>query len=225
MLDKSKVKKEVILPLIADSWCVVDNLLPLSFAESILKHLNIRNDQEAFQSARIGSAGHLQTNSTLRGDKTLWLDESLLSRDSGELNDEQKTEFEILKTLTKFRDIFKEELLMSLTQIDVHYAIYPPGHGYKTHYDRKGHNNTRELTFILYLNQNWEKIDGGELVLFDKNTSEDTDENKGSVFQIVEPYFNRMVFFKSQMFPHQVKPSTKHRKSLTGWFKSESNKF
>lgn len=201
MLDITKVKQELIPHLIEKQWGFVDNLLSEEMAHEILQHLDELQIQEQFHKSRIGAPGHLQTISSIRGDHIYWLDES---------KDDEFTSrvFSVLKGL---QELFKEELLISLKSIETHFAIYPEGHGYDVHYDRQGQSNSRELTFVFYLNKSWSKLDGGEIVLYD---------HEGSEIESVSPNFNRLIVFKSESFPHKVNKALRPRKSLTGWFRS-----
>lgn len=201
MLDIPKVKQELIPHLIEKQWGFVDNFLSEESAHQILEHLEELQRQEQFHKSRIGTPGQLQTISSIRGDHIYWLDESR--------NDENTNHvFSVLKDL---QEIFKEELLISLKEIEAHFAIYPEGQGYDVHYDRQGHSNTRELTFVFYLNKSWSKLDGGEIILYD---------HQGTEIVSVSPYFNRLIVFKSERFPHKVNKALRNRKSLTGWFRS-----
>jgi len=62
----------------------------------------------------------------------------------------------------------------------------------------------------MYLNENWETRDGGQLSLY---------TSKGEVRLI--PDGGRIVFFKSDETEHEVHPSMgRYRLSIAGWLKS-----
>jgi SM-20-related protein len=63
------------------------------------------------------------------------------------------------------------------------------------------------ITMIVYLNENWQKEDGGELKIY-KNDTE----------ILIEPLANRCILFKSALLEHEVLPTNAGRNSLTGWF-------
>ena len=63
------------------------------------------------------------------------------------------------------------------------------------------------ISMIIYLNENWEPGNGGQLEILDKNRE----------LQLVDPIAKRCVLFKSDKVPHAVLKSFKDRYSLTGW--------
>jgi len=56
-----------------------------------------------------------------------------------------------------------------------------------------GHKS-RILSSVLYLNEDWQAGDGGELLIFDPAGE--------SFIATVEPTFGRMIIFLSESFPH-----------------------
>jgi SM-20-related protein len=76
----------------------------------------------------------------------------------------------------------------------------------------------------LYLNEDWQKADGGELSLFapksaDADSSEKSHDKK---IHSIKPRLGNFLLFRSELFPHQVEESFKTRKSLTGWFRDDA---
>jgi SM-20-related protein len=94
---------------------------------------------------------------------------------------------------------------LGLKDFECHFAIYPENTFYKKHIDRFQQNAHRVLSFVLYLNENWQKGDGGELGIYP-----DKEEH------IVEPVAGRLILFRSEIL-HEVLLSHKERISLTGW--------
>jgi SM-20-related protein len=68
--------------------------------------------------------------------------------------------------------------------------------------------SSRRLSFIFYLNEVWDKNDGGELVIYNK---------AGEVLDTLLPMPGSFITFLSDEFPHEVRPSLKERRSFTGW--------
>jgi SM-20-related protein len=62
------------------------------------------------------------------------------------------------------------------------------------------------ITLILYLNDNWQPGDGGELKIYKENEE-----------ILVEPIGGRCIIFKSAALEHEVLLTNKSRLSLTGW--------
>ncbi|KAL1521547.1 hypothetical protein AB1Y20_021206 [Prymnesium parvum] len=87
-------------------------------------------------------------------------------------------------------------------------ACYPGGGArYVRHVDNPG-GNRRVLTWLLYLNEEWQHGDGGELRLYDAD---------GGVVE-VEPLLDRAVVFLSKKVPHEVVATQKERLAVSVWY-------
>ncbi len=151
-----------------------------------------------FQSAHVGRGTDRQIHA-IRGDAISWLD----SEDSIDLA--------YLACMEELRLGLNAALYLGLFDYECHYAIYGSGTGYAKHTDVLNGKKNRILTTVLYLNENWNNSDGGELVLF---------EPEGiNVITTIRPEFGTMILFLSASFPHEVLVSHSTRRSLTGWFR------
>ena len=104
---------------------------------------------------------------------------------------------------------------MNLHDIETHLAVYPIDGVYLKHLDQlKQISDTptqvRQLSSVLYLNDNWQAHEGGELRLH-LNSQEYVD---------FLPTAGRLMLFLSAEFWHEVLPATRNRISLTGWFRT-----
>jgi SM-20-related protein len=95
----------------------------------------------------------------------------------------------------------------------MHYAWYPPGAGYARHVDQLQGREDRVVSVVLYLNESWVPVDGGQLRLFD-----------GQLARDVEPLAGRLVGFVTAGREHAVLPTRKERLSLTGWFRRRQHR-
>lgn len=78
--------------------------------------------------------------------------------------------------------------------------------------------NGRLLTALVYLNENWQQGDGGELRLFYPG------EKNLKVRMEVEPLWNRLLLFWSDdRSPHEVLSTCKDRFAATVWFYDQTN--
>lgn len=149
-----------------------------------------------FNEAGIGADTEKQINSKIRGDFTYWLDRK---RDAH------------LETYWRLVDetmqMFNRYCYLSLSGYEFHLAHYPSGGHYDKHLDQFERRNNRMISVVIYLNEGWQKGDGGELEIFEKD---------GSSF-LVDPLAARCVMFKSAEVPHAVLQAHKSRFSLTGW--------
>ncbi len=150
----------------------------------------------AFTLAGIGALDENQINTKVRGDFTYWLDRK---------RDVQLEPYWNL--LDETMHIFNRYCYLSLSGFEFHLAHYPSGGHYNKHLDQFENRNNRMISMIIYLNDDWQPGDGGELEIFEKD---------GSSF-LVEPLAARCVLFKSAEVPHAVLEAHKSRFSLTGW--------
>lgn len=149
-----------------------------------------------FTQAGIGALDQHTVNKEIRGDQTYWLDRK---------RDTALDSF--WKLVDETMGIFNRYCYLSLSGYEFHFANYPPGGHYHKHLDQFQNRNNRMISVILYLNEQWQQGDGGELEIYEKDGS--------SV--LVEPVAGRCVMFKSAEVPHAVLESRKNRYSLTGW--------
>jgi SM-20-related protein len=149
----------------------------------------------AFSQAGIGALDRNTVNEQIRGDSTYWLDRG---RDT-----ELQPFWELVDEIIY---IFNRYCFLSLSGYEFHFANYPPGGRYAKHLDQFQNRNNRIISVIIYLNEDWQPGDGGELEIF-----------HGEQSTIVTPIKGRCVFFRSDTVPHSVLQSYKDRYSLTGW--------
>ncbi len=97
----------------------------------------------------------------------------------------------------------------SITSYEFHYTLYEKGSFYKRHIDQFRGNDSRQYSMIMYLNNDWQENDGGELCVYQNDSRES-----------INPTAGKTVFFKSNELEHEVLISNKPRMSITGWLKS-----
>lgn len=149
--------------------------------------------------AKIGRAGTGVRDAQVRGDAILWLDESAADA----------SERALFASLEALRVAVNSTLWLGLFDFEGHYACYPPGAFYARHRDRFRDQDTRTLSFVLYLNDAWPGDAGGALRLFRDDGSH----------QDVPPHGGTAVAFLAAQFEHEVLPATRTRWSFTGWFR------
>ena len=157
------------------------------------------NDHARFQAAQIGRGLAKKQIASIRGDVISWLD------------DTDSADRAYLAWMEKLRIGLNAALYLGLFDYECHYAIYGAGAGYAKHSDVSTGKKNRILSTVLYLNDDWQARDGGELVLFEP--SGDT------VIATVSPTFGTMIIFLSELFPHEVLIAHNKRRSIAGWFR------
>ncbi len=114
--------------------------------------------------------------------------------------------------LEQLRLAVNESLLVGLFEFEGHFAVYPPGTFYRRHLDRFSDHDARVLTCILYLNEDWDADDGGQLRIH-------SDAIAPAAQLDVLPEGGTFVGFLSAEFPHEVLPARCERMAITGWFR------
>lgn len=145
-------------------------------------------------------------NASIRGDSIFWLSET-------RENTSVQAYFSKMHLLRK---ALNKHLFMNVQEIETHLAIYPIGSLYEKHLDQFHQGKTtqeRQLSSVLYLNQDWQAADGGALRLY---------LSDGKYIDI-SPTAGRLVLFLSHKFWHEVLKAKADRISLAGWFRTRSS--
>lgn len=142
---------------------------------------------------------------SIRGDFIHWIDDTQAS----------EAESLYLSTMAELQQAINQAFFLGLFELESHFAVYPPGAGYQKHLDQFIGKEERKVSCILYLNENWNTDDGGQLRIYlDKQ-----DETK---LIDVTPEAGTLVVFLSGDFLHEVLPAKRERISVTGWFRTRS---
>jgi len=184
--------------LSVEGYLILDQLFDTSIIKQLTHHAQ-NLDVSYFKKAGIGRIDELQQNSAIRSDEICWVNENDLA---------PKTYLDWTEGL---RTHLNRTLFLGLQTFECHFAHYAPGAFYKKHLDAFRGSNCRKVSLILYLNENWCKDDGGELLLYDQGGH--------TVIETINPTAGRLVVFLSEIFYHEVLPARRDRYSLTGWMR------
>jgi len=193
----------VINSIASQGYAILDDFLSSSDIENLATIVKDKWLAGKMVSAKTGKAG--LKNEKIRGDYIAWLDEA----------DEQPAVQAYFRQMELLRLMLNMQLFMNVQSLETHLAVYPVGSAYQKHLDQFSHGHTaqlhnRQLSAILYLNENWQVHHGGALRLH-LNDQEYVD---------VLPQAGRIVLFLSAKFWHEVLPAARERLSLTGWFRT-----
>ena len=191
----TKLYEEIADSLVKDGYIIIKNTFNLSLISSLTQ---FSKDEKNYKTAGISSTKNLHVDNSKRRDKTLWLDE-----DSG-------AQSEYLEFCNGLREYLNHSLYLGLTFYESHFAIYDKGDFYEKHLDSFRGEKNRVVTTVFYLNEDWDKEDGGELLVYDENNR---------LIETVIPNANTLVIFLSEKFPHEVLPAKTKRHSIAGWFR------
>ncbi len=195
----SKQLESICDALVESGKIVLTDFLSEALTTALYQHVTQLADSD-FNDAAIGRQTDLQLNQDIRNDKTRWL-----TQDSA-------AEQGYLAIMEQLRQYLNQQLFLGLNEYESHFAHYGVGNYYHQHVDAfKGHSN-RVVTSVFYLNPDWEKSDGGELVIY--NPDDNTQE-----IQRISPAFGTLVLFMSERFPHEVLVAHRERYSISGWFR------
>lgn len=177
-------------------YVFIDNFISDHLFNTIQDYFNQLLDTREFAKAAIGTSKKRQIKASVRGDFIYWLDREI-DRDLSEL-------FSVFDNLV---DKLKQYLLVSISDYEFHFALYPPQTQYEKHLDQFKGKSNRVISVLIYLNDNWEPGDGGELKIYEPNGRE----------LLIQPIAKRLVMFKSDTVEHEVMTTKAPRKSVTGW--------
>ena len=191
----TKLYENITDSLVSDGYVIIKNTLNPSLVASLAK---FAKDEKNYKIAGISNTKNLTVDNSKRRDRILWLDE-----DSG-------VQSEYLEFCNGLRKYLNKSLYLGLTFYESHFAIYDKGDFYEKHLDSFRGEKNRIVTTVFYLNKDWDKENGGELLIYDDN---------GTPIETVIPNENTLVVFLSDKFPHEVLPSMSKRHSIAGWFR------
>ncbi len=195
------VEKEfevLINSFINDKVGIADHFL----SDNLAGHLrdNLKNLLQKNQLVKAGTGNNtkLSFDDSIRSDSIYWLD-----RDHG-----NEYENDFLDQMDDFIKYLNRSCFAGITGCEFHYAMYEIGSFYKKHLDQFKDNASRKYSMICYLNEDWVKADGGDLMIYQSYNDKKISPNNG-----------KCVLFKSSELQHEVLVTNRQRMSVTGWLK------
>ena len=194
--------KNILNELEKKGWSVQEDFFQKKLIQELKETLLSLGQQGSLKPAGIGRENNFHIKQSIRSDEISWFDEN-------NLNTAQEKFLSITKEL---QDAINEKFYLGLFELEIHFALYAPNAFYKRHLDQHKYQDTRVVTLIAYLNENWNEDDGGELQLY---------LNDGRTITVL-PSAGTLVCFMSADFEHEVLPAKRERTSLTGWFRTRN---
>jgi SM-20-related protein len=152
----------------------------------------------ALRPASIGRGDERQRRPEIRGDLVRWIDPGAATRGEARL----------LARIERLRRVLNERLQLGAFELELHWALYPPGAAYARHVDQPRGGRARVVSLVLYLNEAWTAADGGALRLHCDGGPVD-----------VLPQGGALAAFRSEGLPHEVLAARRERLALTGWLR------
>lgn len=197
MSSHALVAETISAGIVEKGYAIIDNLLPLADLKAINHRFDELQEEDEFSKAGIGKQLNFTVDKVVRGDFIRWID----------AKDEQAPTYQLYEYINELVTNLNRTCFLGIKDYETHYAFYPQGRGYQMHRDRFKNNPHRIVSFVFYLNENWQEGDGGELVLYN--------EDKEAI-ETLTPKANRLAVFLSETL-HEVKNCNTERRSITGW--------
>ncbi len=177
---------------------ITEHFLNDALAKNLKENLNILYAQKQLLYAGTGNEKLVLHDKLVRSDAIYWLDRKH--------NDPYENEF--FDLMDEFVNHLNSTCYTGITGYEFHYALYEKGSFYKKHLDQFKNTDSRQYSLIMYLNDDWQEADGGQLCIHHHDRLQNISPNNG-----------KSVFFKSSELEHEVLLTNKVRLSITGWLK------
>jgi SM-20-related protein len=177
------------------------NFLNENTATAVRKELLKTEQEQGFKQAAIGKQDTAHVNSLQRSDYIHWITPGAALPHTAE----------IMGKLQEIISALNRNFYLGIRDFECHYTHYPPGSFYKRHVDRHRSGSARIVSFVLYLNSQWEPNDGGELILYENDREA----------AVIRPESGTLAIFLSEK-EHEVLITHRDRMSITGWMLTET---
>jgi SM-20-related protein len=193
-----KIFNTLINSFINDKVGIAEHFLSDFLATNLKENLTTLFADKQFQHAGTGNDTLVAHDKLFRSDMIYWLDRAH--------NDPYENIF--FNLMDQFVSHLNSTCYTGITGYEFHYTLYEKGSFYKKHLDQFRNNDSRQYSMVLYLNEDWQENDGGELCI-----------HHSDHLQHISPVNGKIVFFKSSELEHEVLLNHKPRMSITGWLK------
>lgn len=179
-----------------DGFFIWEDFLDAHETESIRLFWDDKIKIDALKKAGIGKNDEYKIDTGERGDYIAWIDQS---------HPDPATKIYLDKISDLITDL-NRNFYLGIRDYECHFALYPSGARYARHVDRHRAGSSRIVSFVFYLNADWQSEDGGQLFIYDQNT----------VVAEILPKSGRLAVFLSEK-EHEVAVTHRARMSITGW--------
>ncbi|MFW5825468.1 MAG: 2OG-Fe(II) oxygenase [Marinobacter sp.] len=166
------------------------------------QEVHILEKTAALERAGVGRGTDFTRDRAIRRDRIAWL------------NGQTPAQHQLFGFLEEIRVGLNRRLFLGLQRFEAHYASYRPGDFYRRHVDSFRGRASRVVSLVLYLNEDWQPEDGGQLQVFSRERPEE-------VCGTVMPEAGRVALFMSEEIPHEVLPARRTRHSIACWFRQD----
>lgn len=188
--------------LARDGYAIVPNFIDAATCTALIAEGETQVAAGLLRLAGVGQGDDYSLRREIRSDHILWLDNANAAA----------MQRQYLALLEAYRQEINRRLFLGIFEFEGHLAHYPPGAFYGRHLDRFREDDRRTVTAVLYLNDNWQASEGGQMRFYPNG-------EKMEEYIDVLPEAGTFVTFLSHDYWHEVLPGSRPRMSLTGWFK------
>ena len=177
--------------LVSNGWLIIENV----FEQKALLALQAESGFIDYRDAQLTDGIRM---SDIRGDKIRWITQDFFAG------------YYYLQSINELAFTLNRSLFAGIRHSEAHYACYPIGFGYQWHSDNPADRDERVISAVFYLNDEWDKSDGGALEVID---------NYGKPHTVL-PVANRLIIFDSNL-RHQVQIAHRQRYSIATWMRRD----
>ncbi|HIK63972.1 MAG TPA: 2OG-Fe(II) oxygenase [Henriciella marina] len=188
--------------LATKGWTWQPDLMPEKLTRALREELIARDAAAALEAAGIGRQDAYQVDRSVRRTRITWFDGSTHA---------QK---EFRAWTEALRIDLNRELMLGLFEMEVCFAVYPPGGFYDRHLDSFAGARNRVVSLVAYLNEDWDEARGGALAVWNEGACE---EDAPTARIIPQP--GGVVLMLSEAIPHEVEVTQETRYGLAGWWR------
>ena len=198
----------VIEHLATEGYAVVEGYFdPILCHDLQLEAEALASDPTAIDAGIGRGAGHYHAGGIRRA-RILWLDAGT------------PAQVAFMAAAEVLRLALNRQLFLGLLDFEAQLALTPVGGFYARHLDGFQGRRNRVVSLIAYLNEDWQREDGGCLRIWPLN---DADPRRNSSCTIsgsidVMPARTTLVLMLSETVSHEVLVSLRPRASIAGWF-------
>ncbi len=135
---------ELFHALYQKGYAIVPEFISSDLREQLFAEAMQRHQQHQMHQAHIGQGCDKQIKTTIRGDAIYWL--------SGETPAQR----DFLAQIEYYKQQLNQRFYLGINNYEAHFAHYPAGTYYKTHWDNFRGRGNRIVTTVVYLNPSWQ---------------------------------------------------------------------
>ena len=188
--------------LAAHGWSWQPNLLPDDLTAALRAELQALDARQDLEAAGIGRDAAFQRDGSVRRTGIAWLDGSSPAQQA------------FLDWAEPIRQSLNRALMIGLFEFEACFAVYPEGGFYDRHLDSFEGARNRVMSLVVYLNEDWQDDQGGELVIWPERAGK-----ADSPAARLLPLGSGAAFMLSETIPHAVEVTHARRYAIAAWWR------